>query len=461
MINMKKALIALSMGLLMAGMLVACSGSDDITVVPENSENPQNGGGKDPQKTGDDPNEKDSFVVDMLPRAVKIDLNSDQLELIKKNNDFSFNLFRTINALDKEKKSNFLSPISVTYLLSMLNDGAAGETSKEIMTMLGFGDSDAQSINELCKAMIEGAPKVDPNVSVDISNYIAANSHMNVKLEDLFKKDMDTYYQAETASLDFSSPDALKTINSWCNHKTDGKIEKILDQLDANALLVLMNAINFKATWVSKFDEKNTKTETFTKDDGKTVELPMMHQEALIRYGSNDTYSRILMPYGGTNPRWYIHILLPNDGKTIEDVLNTLNEKDWRENWWNTDVYKMDIKIPRFNTLAENDLIPSITKLGAPSIFDPNKADFSKMCSNFKELYVSTLLQKAAIDVNEKGTEAVAVTVAGLSASSAGIDPDRMKGYFYCDTPFVYLIEEESSGAIFFIGTFRGNRIDG
>ena len=212
MINMKKALIVLGMGLLMAGMLVACSGSDDITVVPENPENPQNGGGKDPQKTGDDPNEKDSFVVDMLPRAVKIDLNSDQLELIKKNNDFSFNLFRTINALDKEKKSNFLSPISVTYLLSMLNDGAAGETSKEIMTMLGFGDSDAQSINELCKAMIEGAPKVDPNVSVDISNYIAANSHMNVKLEDLFKKDMDTYYQAETASLDFSSPDALKTI---------------------------------------------------------------------------------------------------------------------------------------------------------------------------------------------------------------------------------------------------------
>ena len=453
---MKKALIALSMGLLMAGMLVACSGSDDITVVPENSENPQNGGGKDPQKTGDDPNEKDSFVVDMLPRAVKIDLNSDQLELIKKNNDFSFNLFRTINALDKEKKSNFLSPISVTYLLSMLNDGAAGETSKEIMAMLGFGDSDAQSINELCKAMIEGAPKVDPNVSVDISNYIAANSHMNVKLEDLFKKDMETYYQAETASLDFSSPDALKTINSWCNQKTDGKIEKILDQLDANALLVLMNAINFKATWVSKFDEKNTKTETFTKDDGKTVELPMMHQEALIRYGSNDTYSWILMPYGGTNPRWYIHILLPKDGKTIEDVLNTLNEKDWRENWWNTQIYQLDIKIPRFKTVAENNLIPSITKLGAPSIFDPNKADFSKMCSNFKELYVSTLLQKAAIDVNEKGTEAVAVTVAGLSASSAGIDPDRMKGYFYCDTPFVYLIEEESSGAIFFIGTFRG-----
>ncbi len=149
----------------------------------------------------------------MLPRAGEIDLTSVLYVLIKKNNDFSFNLFRTINALDKEKKSNFLSPISVTYLLSMLNDGAAGETSKEIMTMLGFGDSDTQSINELCKAMIDGAPKVDPNVSVDISNYIAANSHLNVQLEDLFKKDMETYYHAEAASLDFSSTHALKTIN--------------------------------------------------------------------------------------------------------------------------------------------------------------------------------------------------------------------------------------------------------
>ena len=458
MIDMKKALIALSMGLLMAGMLVACSGSDDITNVPdvpENPENPQNGGGKDPQKTGDDPAERDSFVVDMLPRAAKIDLNSNQLDLIKKNNDFSFNLFRTINALDKEKKSNFLSPISVTYLLSMLNDGAAGETSKEIMTMLGFGDSDAQSINELCKAMIEGAPKVDSNVSVDISNYIAANSHLNVQLEDLFKKDMETYYQAEAASLDFSSPDALKTINGWCNQKTDGKIEKILDKLDANALLVLMNAINFKATWVSKFDEKNTQTETFTKDGGKTVELPMMHQEALVRFASNDTYSTLLLPYGGTNAEWYMYVLLPQDNKTVKDVLEKIEGLNWTNFFWETDIYKVDIKIPRFTTTSENDLIPSITKLGAPSIFDPIKADLSMMCSNSKNLYVSKMLQKATIDVNEKGSEAVAVTVAIVDPTDAPLKP-KPTAEFHANHPFVYVIQERSSGAIFFIGTFRG-----
>lgn len=394
-------------------------------------------------------------VVYMLPKAQKIELSYDQRQLVMKNNDFSLNLFRTINELDKEMKSNFLSPISVTYLLSMLNDGAAGETSKEIMAMLGFAESDTKSINELCKALIDGAPEVDPAVSVDISSYIAANSHLGVQLEDLFRKDMETYYRAEAASLDFSSPDALKTINGWCSKKTDGKIDKMLDELDAQTLLVLMNAVNFKATWVSKFDEKNTQTETFTKDGGKTVELPMMHQEALVRFASNDTYSTLLLPYGGTNAEWYMYLLLPQENKTVKDVLEKIEGLNWTNFFWETDIYKVDIKIPRFKTTSENDLIASITKLGAPSIFDPNKADLSKMCSNSKNLYVSKMLQKATIDVNEKGTEAVAVTAAVVDPTEAPQKP-KPTAEFHANHPFVYVIQERSSGAIFFIGTFRG-----
>ncbi len=394
-------------------------------------------------------------VVYMLPKAQKIELSYDQRQLVMKNNDFSLNLFRTINELDKEKKSNFLSPISVTYLLSMLNDGAAGDTSKEIMAMLGFAGSDTKSINELCKALIDGAPEVDPAVSVDISSYIAANSHLGVQLEDLFRKDMDTYYRAEAALLDFSSPDALKNINGWCSKKTDGKIDKMLDELDAQTLLVLMNAVNFKATWVSKFDEKNTQTETFTKDGGKTVELPMMHQEALVRFASNDTYSTLLLPYGGTNAEWYMYVLLPQDNKTVKDVLEKIEGLNWTNFFWETDIYKVDIKIPRFTTTSENDLIPSITKLGAPSIFDPIKADLSMMCSNFKNLYVSKMLQKATIDVNEKGSEAVAVTAAIVDPTDAPQKP-KPTAEFHANHPFVYVIQERSSGAIFFIGAFRG-----
>lgn len=428
---MKKSIVVFGLGLLMAGgMLTACV--DD--------ENPVGDSTRD--------------VAYMLPEAKKIDLTKEQRELVKKNNDFSTSLFCTINGLDMEKRSNFLSPISVTYLLGMLNDGAAGDTSKEILKMLGFGESDTKSVNELCKALIDGVPEVDPAVSVDISSYIAANSHMDVRLENLFQKDMETYYRAEAKSLDFSSPEALKTINGWCSQKTDGKIDKILNELDPHALLVLMNAINFKATWASKFNEDNTETETFTLEDGTTKKLPMMHQEALVRFGENETYSTILLPYGGANAKWYMYVLLPQENKTVDDVLDAMTKVDWTQFFWDTLVYQVDIKIPRFTTTAENNLIEPIVKLGAPSIFDPNKADFSKMCSNYKNLFVSNILQKAAIDVNEKGTEAMAVTMAAMVASAGPIDHDT--AYFYCDTPFVYVIQETSSGAIFFIGTFRG-----
>ena len=452
---MKRILWTITVALLMAGMVTGCNEDSETAVTPKEQikpDSPQNST-ENEEKPGS--HETDSSVINMLPKAQPMKLTGEQLKLVENNNIFSTNLFAMINSLDKEKRSNFLSPISVTYLLSMLNDGAAGETSKEIMAMLGFAESDTKSINELCKALIDGAPEVDPAVSVDISSYIAANSHLGVQLEDLFRKDMETYYRAEAASLDFSSPDALKTINGWCNQKTDGKIEKILDKLDANALLVLMNAINFKATWVSKFDEKNTKAETFTKDDGKTVELPLMHQEALVRFASNDTYSTLLLPYGGTNAEWYMYLLLPQENKTVKDVLEKIEGLNWTNFFWETDIYKVDIKIPRFKTTSENDLIASITKLGAPSIFDPNKADLSKMCSNSKNLYVSKMLQKATIDVNEKGTEAVAVTAAVVDPTDAPLKP-KPTAEFHANHPFVYVIQERSSGAIFFIGTFRG-----
>lgn len=452
---MKRILWTITVALLMAGMVTGCNEDSETAVTPKEQikpDSPQNST-ENEEKPGS--HETDSSVINMLPKAQPMKLTGEQLKLVENNNIFSTNLFAMINSLDKEKRSNFLSPISVTYLLSMLNDGAAGETSKEIMAMLGFAESDTKSINELCKALIDGAPEVDPAVSVDISSYIAANSHLGVQLEDLFRKDMETYYRAEAASLDFSSPDALKTINGWCSKKTDGKIDKMLDELDAQTLLVLMNAVNFKATWVSKFDEKNTQTETFTKDGGKTVELPMMHQEALVRFASNDTYSTLLLPYGGTNAEWYMYLLLPQENKTVKDVLEKIEGLNWTNFFWETDIYKVDIKIPRFKTTSENDLIASITKLGAPSIFDPNKADLSKMCSNSKNLYVSKMLQKATIDVNEKGTEAVAVTAAVVDPTDAPLKP-KPTAEFHANHPFVYVIQERSSGAIFFIGTFRG-----
>ena len=429
-------------------MLTACTKNDleettvsNISDVSETADTPNNVNTSDPTER----------VVMMLPETTTIELTDEQKSLIQSNNDFSFNLFRTIEQLAEKKQSNALSPISVTYVMGMLNDGAAGETAQEITSVLRFGNSDATTVNELCKDMIEGLPLVDPTVSMTMANYIAARQ--DVVMEDQFKKDMDTYYRAETASLDFSVPEAKQTINDWCSRQTDGKITEMIDDLDNSTVLILLNAVNFKANWTQKFDPQDTKTEKFFKDDNSICKLPLMHRKAEVLYQANDTYASIYLPYGGRDPKWGMTVLLPNEGKTIEDIINSLNATGWKEAKGKMTPAIVDIVIPRFNTTSTNNLQDAITSLGAPLVFDPEKANLSKISTSFKKLYVSKMMQKAAIEVNEKGTELVAVTEADIWYGL--ILPENLYN-FHANRPFVYVIQEASSGAIFFIGTFRG-----
>ena len=448
---MKRAIKLFGFSLMMTILLVGCgtNSDDELTGNPKNpkKEYPQtpthfteqnDTSGK---KTG-----PDSMVIDMLPKTQYIELTQEQKALVAKSNDFSFNLYRAIHAADNQK-SNITSPLSVAYVLGMLNDGAAGNTAKEISQVLGFGAT-KQTINEYCKALIDQAPIADPSVILQIANIVAANQ--DVTLEKDFKNDMQNYYSAEVASLDFSKQSSVDYLNTWCKEKSGGMIPSIIDALSPEDLLVLMNAVYFKATWTEKFDEKDTKDEDFTKADGSTIKLPMMHRNAQIRYCTNDVYTGIWLPFG-SGDRWSMKVLLPEEGKTIDDIVKSLTGESWENNLWQHAI--VDIKMPRFSTKSDIMLNDMVSKLGAPSIFDPQKADFSLMSKNQKQFYVSQMKQKAAIEVNEEGTKTTAVTVSMM----AGSNIVNGKGEFHANRPFVYVIQEWSSGAIFFIGTFQGN----
>ena len=448
---MKRAIKLFGFSLMMTILFVGCgtSSDDDLTGNPKNpkKEYPQtpthfteqnDTSGK---KTG-----PDSMVIDMLPKTQYIELTQEQKALVAKSNDFSFNLYRAIHAADNQK-SNITSPLSVAYVLGMLNDGAAGNTAKEISQVLGFG-ANKQTINEYCKALIDQAPIADPSVILQIANIVAANQ--DVTLEKDFKNDMQNYYSAEVASLDFSKQSSVDYLNTWCKEKSGGMIPSIIDALSPENLLVLMNAVYFKATWTEKFDEKDTKDEDFTKADGSTIKLPMMHRNAQIRYCTNDVYTGIWLPFG-SGDRWSMKVLLPEEGKTIDDIVKSLTGESWENNLWQHAI--VDIKMPRFSTKSDIMLNDMVSKLGAPSIFDPQKADFSLMSKNQKQFYVSQMKQKAAIEVNEEGTKTTAVTVSMMTGSNIV----NGKGEFHANRPFMYVIQEWSSGAIFFIGTFQGN----
>ena len=394
-------------------------------------------------------------VVNMLSDPVPIQLTEEQRVFASDNNGFTLNFLKTVNDADQSGKSFIYSPLSITYVLGMVNDAATGQTEQELEQTLGFHEGGIQAVNDYCKKLIDGLPKVDNKVTLDIANAIFLNKDYTLKKQ--FQKDMQTNYDAKAEALDFSSSKTLSHINDWCNKKTNGMIPSILDEVKPNMVSYLLNAIYFKADWTTKFDKKNTKEESFTTEKGNT-KLPLMHQNVRIQYVNNGLFSAVMIPYG--NSYWNMTVLLPEEGNTADDVINYIaengiNHSDFR-------AYEVDLKLPRFETSSDTDqlgvekgLVGLMQRMGIHLAFDENFAEIPNMCEG-RQLYISMMRQKAKIKVNEEGSEAAAVTVAGMANCTSAAPMDYPKATFHANHPFVYCISEASSGVILFVGKFTG-----
>ena len=204
--------------MLYAGLSIvaSCSKDYDSPEVPNIEETADSVTANEPKDTAG--NDK-MPVVYMLPETRDIVLTEEQKEMVEKSNAFSFSLFKSsATAVQYKGKSLAMSPMSVLYVLGMLNDGAGGETEEQISSMFGTTVGEKERINTYCQVLMTEAPLTDPSVTFRTANIVATAS--DVHLSSLFKADMQQYYSAETASLDFTQPDALQYLNSWCNEKT-------------------------------------------------------------------------------------------------------------------------------------------------------------------------------------------------------------------------------------------------
>ena len=426
-----------------------CS-SDEVTVtepepVTTHSDDKQQKQDDEPNNNGNQPGNNGEVTV----KTRNIDLTDAQKQAVSRNNDFAFKYYRQLAQLSDLKDKSFVtSPLSVTYAMGMLNDGAKGATAEEITKTLGFEGGSSKDVNELCMKLIKEAPMVDEKVVLKLADCIVTN--YGTDLYEQYQKNMADYYKSEVFNMDFAQRSTIDFINNWCNKQTEGMIKDIIDELSPEARIVLMNAIYFRAVWSGKFSEENTKYEPFTAEDGQVKQVAMMHKEDAVEYTNNNTYSTIGLPYGN-GKNWRMYVLLPNAGKTVADILAGLTNNSWSKNVERMYGQKIDVKLPRFKTESELGLNDVIRSLGAPTIFS-GKADFSAMSS--ESLFVSLIKQKAAIEVSEEGTEASAITIVKMDLT---IGDDVTTPTFHADHPFVYLIQEASSGAIFFMGTYQGN----
>ena len=370
-----------------------------------------------------------------------IELSTDEQKLVQSNNDFAFRLFRQTRG----EESSIISPLSVTYALGMLNNSAARQTQQEINKTLGFGEAGADAINAFSRRMLDEAGTLDPNTQALIANTIFVNEGMGYRLQDGFVEKANAYYDAYPQNRDFADGQTMDVINRWASDHTKGFIERVLDETSFNPLAVsyLLNALYFKGVWSSPFDAANTREESF--GDGPAV--PMMFQFSDFQYTENELYQAVNLPYG--NGAYQMTVYLPREDKTVGDVLESLDGSNWQlsQHEW-AHMSKVDLKLPRFETENRIDLVRVMSDLGMPKAFTPY-AEFPYFCN--MPVYIGKMFQVARIKLDEKGTEAAAVTVIELDTTS--IPSFRT---FHANRPFVYVISEQSTGAIFFIGQYTG-----
>ena len=377
------------------------------------------------------------------PQVTNLTPDEKSAKIIAADNQFGFEIFRKVNASLDEPKNTMISPMSVSLALAMVYNGTEGNTKTQMEQMLHKAGMTPEDINQSYKDLIAALISHDPKVELSISNAIFYRNTFPVK--DAFKTTNQNFYQAKVAGLDFTKTvETLNTVNGWVNTNTKGKIDKIIEQVKAEDIMYLLNAIYFNGEWKYQFDTKETKDLSFTKEDKTTTLVPTMMIEKSFNYYSHQSFQLIEMPYG--SGKFSMLIFLPASGKNTNDVILMLtaeNVNDWVQQMTEQ---KKEVFLPKFEFKFDNSLKDELAALGMTDAFNEAKANLSGI-SDAAKLVISEVMHKTYIKVDERGTEAAAVTGITVGVTSMPVDNS-----FRVDHPFVFAIREKDTQAILFIG---------
>ena len=378
-----------------------------------------------------------------VPESKDLNLSLKSLELLASDNVFGLELFQEVMQDAKANENVMISSLSVALALGMTYNGSASTTREAMETTLKLQGLSEDEINDGYKSIIDQLLDLYPKVVMEIANSIWYKKGFEV--EDEFIKTNKEHFYAEIRSLDFSSPDAVNTINQWVSDNTHELIEDIIDAIPPAAVMYLINAIYFKGTWTYEFDPEKTNLEIFFKETGATFESSAMHQETNLNYYQNSLFELVELPYG--DKKFSMLVFLPSAENDCFDILAEMdndNWNDWTNNFNETNVY---LQLPKFKFETFKLLNDPLSSLGMGIAFS-DAADFTRI-NPAGNLFISRVLHKTFIDVNEEGTEAAAVTAVEIELTSAG---GSGLTHFIADKPFLFVIRENSTGSILFMG---------
>jgi serpin B len=384
-----------------------------------------------------------------LPDPIRIQLRSVEEQMVKNDQAFAFSFFEKVFAEESlEGDGNFMvSPLSLSMALAMTWNGAGGDTRTAMQQTLHMDEFDDEEVNGYYKKLKEALLATDPSTRLSIANAIFANHQVVVNPG--FLNTNKTWYDATVRPVDFSLSATAALINQWASDHTNGLIEKVIDGTNPLDLMYLLNAIYFKGIWTAEFDAKNTSKRPFTYENGTTRQVDMMRQEATFNYAEDQTLQLVQLPYG--NQSFSMMVLLPREGRRLRDVLSaTLQDGYWGDLKAALRKAEVDLSFPKFRTEYSKYLNDVLSKMGMGIAFT-DAADFSGITD--VPAKISFVKQDTYISTDESGTEAAAVTTVGVELTSLPSQPKKV--VFKADRPFVYLIQENSTGAILFMGVVR------
>jgi len=370
-----------------------------------------------------------------------IELSPKAKAMVSTDNQFGIELFKRMIAGESDQNL-MISPLSISQALLMTYNGSTGETKTAFEETLFLSDFTTDEINHAQNELVKALLEVDPAVTISVANSIWHREGFSVNPE--FIKVNQDFYDAEVREAAFDQT-TVDLINSWVKNKTNGKIDQVVDQIDPSLVMFLINAIYFNGNWKYKFDESNTTNHDFNLSNGSKVNVPFMNQEVTARLMLHDDFTILDLPYGRGN--YSMLIFLPDEDKSIDDVMAVWNTENYTEWLGNFEAMNVDISIPKFKFGYAKKLDDFLQSMGLTVAFDPDNADFSNI-TEAMQLYIDFVKHKSFIDVNEKGTEAAAVTSVGIGVTS--IDPSYPK--FIADKPFLFAIREKYTNAILFMG---------
>ncbi|MGY2753084.1 serpin B [Thermostichus sp. MS-CIW-21] len=345
---------------------------------------------------------------------------------------FALKLFDRL--LQQQPQENlFFSPLSIHLALSMLYNGAAGETQAAMAEVLEAQDLSLHELNwtnaQMARWLVERSQAEGP-IQVQIANGLWVDQTLTLRPP--FLQALATYYQAVANRVELGSPQTVQAINRWVAERTQGKIDRLVDRLGREDRMVLLNAIYFRGKWTQPFDPALTEPQPFTRPDGSRVQVPMMAQSGRYGYRETKQLQVVRLPYG--EGELALLILLPKPGVSLEALRQELSPETWQEWTGSLPTRPGSLRLPKFKLAYETDLVPALQQLGLGIAFSP-QADFSQMTP--EPTRVSRVLHKAALEVNEEGSEAAAAT--GVLVSRTALD--RQEPFqFVADRPFWFAI---------------------